>query len=85
MTIILPSLDKNGSIEEWKPIKNEDYMIYKYRSGQTSDMICLKNKLPTWNSVLGAYVLNFLGRITVPSVKNFQLVSKDDGSLYNNL
>ena len=32
------------------------------------------NKPPTWNEVLGAYTLNFRGRVTVASIKNFQLL-----------
>lgn len=30
------------------------------------------------DSVVGAYVLNFYGRVTMASVKNFQLVHPDD-------
>lgn len=36
------------------------------------------NKPPKWNETVGAYVLNFNGRVTMASVKNFQLVSPDD-------
>lgn len=38
----------------------------------------LRNKPPKWNAQLGAYCLNFKGRVTQPSVKNFQLVSEHD-------
>merc|ERR1712182_170386 len=31
------------------------------------------NKQPKWNDQVGAYVLNFNGRVTRASVKNFQL------------
>ena len=42
-------------------------------------MQVLKNKQPKWNDQVGAYVLNFNGRVTRASVKNFQLcnVAKD--------
>jgi hypothetical protein len=33
----------------------------------------LKNKPPKWNEQVGAYVLNFNGRVTRASVKNFQV------------
>jgi tubby-related protein 1 len=33
-----------------------------------------KNKKPIWNDTIGAYVLNFNGRVELASVKNFQLV-----------
>jgi tubby-related protein 1 len=35
----------------------------------------LESARPTWNPSAQAYVLNFNGRVTRPSVKNFQLVS----------
>ena len=37
----------------------------------------LRNKPPRWNEQLAAYCLNFHGRVTQPSVKNFQLASAD--------
>lgn len=42
------------------------------------DMIVLRNKAPKWNEQLHAYCLNFGGRVTEASVKNFQLV--EDGN-----
>ena len=41
-------------------------------------MVVMRNKPPKWNDSLGAYCLNFNGRVTHASVKNFQLVSDDD-------
>lgn len=38
----------------------------------------LRNKPPKWNDTLNAYCLNFSGRVTQASVKNFQLVSVDN-------
>lgn len=42
------------------------------------DSVVLRNKPPKWNERLGAYCLNFGGRVTQASVKNFQLVSVDN-------
>lgn len=42
------------------------------------DMVVLRNKAPKWNEQLGAYCLNFGGRVTAASVKNFQLVNDDE-------
>lgn len=39
-------------------------------------MVVLRNKPPKWNDSLGAYCLNFNGRVTEASVKNFQLVEE---------
>ena len=38
-------------------------------------VIGLKNKKPVWDPVSKGYCLDFRGRITEPSVKNFQLVA----------
>ena len=49
-----------------------------YRSYALSTCVVLRNKPPRWNAALGAYCLNFGGRVTQASVKNFQLVSVDN-------
>lgn len=41
-------------------------------------MQVLRNKAPKWSEKLSAYCLNFNGRVTHASVKNFQLISSDD-------
>lgn len=40
----------------------------------------LKNKAPRWHEHLQCWCLNFHGRVTVASVKNFQLVATVDQS-----
>ena len=52
----------------------------RYKAAKNDDDVqILKNKQPKWNDQVGAYVLNFNGRVTRASVKNFQLcnVAKD--------
>lgn len=41
-------------------------------------MTVMQNKPPKWNEQMQAYCLNFHGRVTHASVKNFQLVSDDN-------
>lgn len=41
---------------------------------------CLVNRNPRWNAKVQAFVLNFHGRVTQASVKNFQLVVQGDPS-----
>merc|ERR1712165_666679 len=41
-------------------------------------LLSLQNRPPWWNVELGAFVLNFGGRVSVPSVKNFQLCDRND-------
>ncbi|KAL1199527.1 Tubby-like F-box protein 2 [Cardamine amara subsp. amara] len=43
--------------------------------------LVLKNKSPRWHEQLQCWCLNFKGRVTVASVKNFQLVADIDTSL----
>ncbi|XP_057423376.1 tubby-like F-box protein 3 [Lotus japonicus] len=42
---------------------------------QNEGMLVLKNKSPRWHEQLQCWCLNFNGRVTVASVKNFQLVA----------
>lgn len=44
------------------------------------DSLVLKNKSPRWHEQLQCWCLNFMGRVTVASVKNFQLVASVDPS-----
>ncbi|CAK9178507.1 unnamed protein product [Ilex paraguariensis] len=46
----------------------------------TGDPLVLKNKAPRWHEQLQCWCLNFKGRVTVASVKNFQLVAAVDAS-----
>ncbi|OIT39849.1 tubby-like f-box protein 3 [Nicotiana attenuata] len=48
---------------------------------QKDEVLSLKNKAPRWHEQLQCWCLNFNGRVTVASVKNFQLVaSRGDGA-----
>lgn len=46
------------------------------------DLIELHNKTPSWNDDTQSYVLNFHGRVTQASVKNFQIVHDSDGESF---
>ncbi|CAF4127905.1 unnamed protein product [Rotaria magnacalcarata] len=43
-----------------------------------SNLLELHNKSPIWNEETQSYVLNFHGRVTQASVKNFQVVHDND-------
>ena len=58
--------------------------VENFLSGPISDKkdgaLVLKNKAPRWHEQLLVWCLNFRGRVTIPSVKNFQmLVSPENG------
>lgn len=42
-------------------------------SSETHSLLMLRNKKPKWDEQHGGHVLNFQGRVTMSSVKNFQL------------
>ncbi|KAF3457304.1 hypothetical protein FNV43_RR01961 [Rhamnella rubrinervis] len=42
------------------------------------DVVVLRNKSPRWHEQLQCWCLNFHGRVTVASVKNFQLVASPE-------
>ncbi|KAF8401556.1 hypothetical protein HHK36_012498 [Tetracentron sinense] len=47
-------------------------------AGQKDGKLVLKNKAPRWHEQLQCWCLNFRGRVTVASVKNFQLVASPE-------
>lgn len=47
--------------------------------GQRDGQLILKNKSPRWHEQLQCWCLNFNGRVTIASVKNFQLVASAEG------
>jgi tubby and related proteins len=44
-------------------------------ANNNGELLVLKNKAPRWHEQLQCWCLNFRGRVTVASVKNFQLVA----------
>jgi hypothetical protein len=47
-------------------------------SADNFGLLALQNRPPWWNVELGSFVLNFGGRVSVASVKNFQLCDRSD-------
>lgn len=47
-------------------------------ASQKDGVLVLKNKAPRWHEQLQCWCLNFHGRVTVASVKNFQLVASPE-------
>ncbi|XP_019172873.1 PREDICTED: tubby-like F-box protein 3 [Ipomoea nil] len=48
---------------------------------QTEGALVLRNKAPRWHEQLQCWCLNFHGRVTVASVKNFQLVAAPENGV----
>lgn len=49
-----------------------------WKRKEMRDLVELHNKTPIWNEETQSYVLNFHGRVTQASVKNFQIVHAND-------
>lgn len=65
-----PIRDSNNATLPEKPVKSQG----------SDEPLVLKNKAPRWHEQLQCWCLNFKGRVTVASVKNFQLVAAVDPS-----
>jgi tubby-related protein 1 len=85
MQVAIPGVhEKDQKALVWKdnsgPLGESDSLVSRIKSRQFSreEVSCYINKPPRWNESIGGYVLNFGGRVTMASVKNFQLVDPDD-------
>jgi hypothetical protein len=78
MRVAVPKVTADGRATVFRPGKDDDSMLKKFAAMHTADLFTLINKPPKWNDQVGAYVLNFGGRVTQASVKNFQLVQPED-------
>jgi len=75
-TVVIP--DANDENDQYQFPDNGSSLITKFKNGDWHHLKVLKNKFPVWNERLKAYVLNFNGRVTMASVKNFQLVEPNN-------
>ncbi|XP_003367937.1 tubby protein, partial [Trichinella spiralis] len=87
MTVILPVIRDFPTIKrvDLKPITERDSMIERWKSDRCDDLIELTNKSPIWNEDAQSYILNFHGRVTQASVKNFQIIHANNRKLHNML
>lgn len=72
----LSSLDSFPSLAFFrsKSTRTESFQ-HGHLAVQSDGMLILRNKAPRWHEQLQCWCLNFNGRVTVASVKNFQLVA----------
>ena len=78
MTVLLPKTLKTGKPITIQPKSEDETLAERFRKGELDDMLILKNKQPQWNDESQSYVLNFNGRVTAASVKNFQIIHESD-------
>lgn len=58
--------------------QEQESLLSRWHSHSLDNLIELHNKAPVWNDDTQSYVLNFHGRVTQASVKNFQIVHDND-------
>uniref|UniRef100_A0A8C9UKT3 Tubby-like protein n=1 Tax=Spermophilus dauricus TaxID=99837 RepID=A0A8C9UKT3_SPEDA len=78
MTVIIPGTDSQGQRISIQPQKEQESLMNRLQRGSGQGLVLLQNKTPSWSDESGAYVLNFHGRVTRASVKNFQIVHPED-------
>jgi tubby-related protein 1 len=81
-SVAIPALQDKSETEQVKwPHKGsvkKSLMLQSLSNLEFKGLQPLVNKKPTWSAKHKAWVLNFHGRVTRSSVKNFQLVRPDD-------
>lgn len=75
MTVLLNSISKSS--HNTPSEENDDTLSQRLQNSDHS-VIKVGNKDPQWNSESHSFVLNFQGRVTLPSIKNFQIVHPMD-------
>ncbi|XP_012678985.2 tubby-related protein 3 isoform X2 [Clupea harengus] len=78
MTVIIPGMNMNYERIPVRPTSEQDTLLGKWQGHALDNLIELHNKAPVWNDDTQSYVLNFHGRVTQASVKNFQIVHDND-------
>ncbi|KAK1796387.1 hypothetical protein P4O66_009443, partial [Electrophorus voltai] len=59
-------------------IYDNDGLLIRCQNRNMENLIELRNKTPVWNEETSSHVLNFNGRVTQASVKNFQIIHNKD-------
>ncbi|KAL1460062.1 hypothetical protein WDU94_012001 [Cyamophila willieti] len=78
MTVLIPGMTQSYERVSITPLEMSETLIECWNSKNMDNIIELHNKTPTWNEDTQSYVLNFHGRVTQASVKNFQIIHDND-------
>lgn len=78
MVTIIPAMTYDHKRIPIQPVRDSETMLERWKNNQMTNLLQLHNKQPVWSDETQAYVLNFHGRVTQASVKNFQLVHAAD-------
>ncbi|XP_016069454.1 PREDICTED: tubby protein homolog isoform X3 [Miniopterus natalensis] len=78
MTVIVPGMTMVHERVCIRPRNEHETLLARWQNKNTETIIELQNKTPVWNDDTQSYVLNFHGRVTQASVKNFQIIHGND-------
>ncbi|XP_012273640.1 protein king tubby isoform X2 [Orussus abietinus] len=78
MTVIIPGMTADQKRVQICPRDESETLLECWKTKNMDNLIELHNKTPVWNDDTQSYVLNFHGRVTQASVKNFQVVHDSD-------
>lgn len=81
MTIVVPELDGEDFPVEFTPKSADARLLAEKktcRNPKSEQVIVMNNKQPVWKKETQSFVLNFSGRVTQASVKNFQIIDSQD-------
>lgn len=78
MTVIVPGMNMVHERVCIRPRNEHETLLARWQNKNTETIIELQNKTPVWNDDTQSYVLNFHGRVTQASVKNFQIIHGND-------
>ncbi|XP_078509871.1 tubby protein homolog [Lissotriton helveticus] len=78
MTVIIPGMTKERERVSIRPQSEHETLLARFQIKNMDSIIELHNKIPCWNEETQSYVLNFHGRVTQASVKNFQVIHTDN-------
>uniref|UniRef100_A0A4X2K557 Tubby-like protein n=2 Tax=Vombatus ursinus TaxID=29139 RepID=A0A4X2K557_VOMUR len=78
MSVIIPGMSMVHERVSIRPRNEQETLLARWLSKSTDTVIELHNKTPVWNDDTQSYVLNFHGRVTQASVKNFQIIHAND-------
>ncbi|XP_023562455.1 tubby-related protein 2 [Octodon degus] len=74
MTVIIPEVNSHNQRIRVQPETEEESLLSRFQRGVRQGLVLLQNKTPVWSDENDAFVLNFHGRVTRASVKNFQII-----------
>nr|XP_046201701.1 tubby protein homolog isoform X4 [Oncorhynchus gorbuscha] len=78
MSVIIPGMNMDHERVAICPRNDHESLLARWQNKSTESVIELHNKTPVWNDDTQSYVLNFHGRVTQASVKNFQIIHDND-------